>query len=229
MKEETTQELMNQLSDRLILDLAKGETVCPTCKGLRFVLVQRGKNTYIESCRDCYNGKNYVCEYCGTTNKTDHCDCEGAKNERILEEQNKEVIRFNNAEKINYKDYDGYFIWSDRAIDKDGLEEELYEAIYNGEEPPKYIYATTKDLINVGIDIYDEISNNCSEGYEDMEDNLDMNSDKLKQAQTLIDEWVVEQGTSLDCYTEDYSKVVMLDEIIEEIRREINQELINKI
>jgi hypothetical protein len=221
MKEETTQELMNELSDRLILDLAKGETVCLTCKGLRFVLIQRGNHAYIENCKDCYNGKNYICKYCGKYNKTDHCDCEGAKNERKLEEQKKEQERFDKAEKINYSDYYGYFLWNERAIDKDDLEEELYDIIYNGEEPPKYIYATTKDSINVGINIYDEISNNCSEGYEDMEDNFDMDSDKLKQAQTLIDEWVEEQGTALDCYTEDYSKVVLLDEIINKLKEEI--------
>lgn len=229
MERPTTQDLMNQLTDRLILGLKDNEVVCPTCKGLRFVLTQRGKNAYIENCKDCYNGRNYICKHCGKLNKTDRCDCEGFREEKRFEEDKKEQERYNKADKINYKDYDGYFLWNERAIDKDDLEEELYDIIYNGEEPPKYIYATVKDTINVGIDICDEISNNCSDGYEDMIDNLDMDSEKLQQAQTLIDEWVAEQGSALDCYYEAHSRVVLLDEIIEELRKEVNQELRNKI
>lgn len=219
----TTQELMNQLTDKLIIKLEDNEILCPKCKGLRFVLTQRGKESYIESCNDCYNGKHYVCKHCGTSNKTDYCNCDGTKKEKEIEEQKKELERFDKAEKINYKEYGGMFIWNDRAINKEDLEEELYEIIYNGEELPRYIYATRKEYIDVGVDLCDKISDNCLDGYEDMETYLDMKSDKLIQAQELIDEWIKEQGDLLYSYIEDYSRAVLLDEIIEEIRKEVNR------
>lgn len=225
MERPTTQELMNQLADRLIIDLKEDEILCSTCKGLRFVLTQQGKKSYISSCRDCYSGKHYVCKHCGESHKTNMCDCDGAREEKYDKQEEFELERFNRATKINYKDYDGMFIWNDRAINKEDLEEEIYEIIYDGEEPPKYIYATSKEYINIGVDLHDEISNNCADGYEDMETYLDINSEKLTQAQELIDEWIKEQGDLLYSYTEDYSKVVLLDEIVKEIRKEIKEKV----
>jgi hypothetical protein len=225
MSELSTRELINQLTDKLIINLKEDEQLCPTCKGLRFILVERGNQAYIESCKDCHTGKVYVCKYCGKTSPTGHCDCEGTKQERIAEEDKKELERFNKAEKIKFKDYDGYFIFDDgHAIDKEDLAERIYELIYANEECPTYIYATTKDYVSINVDVVDQIRDNCADGYEDMDSYIDFSSDKLSEAQDLIDSWLEEQGERTAIYYEDYSRIVLLDELIEEIKNKIKSE-----
>ena len=48
--DKSTQELMNELTNKLIIPLQDNEEICPTCHGLRFVFKQEGDKGYIESC-----------------------------------------------------------------------------------------------------------------------------------------------------------------------------------
>jgi hypothetical protein len=223
MSELSTRELMNQLTDKLILDLKENERLCPTCKGLRFILVERGNHSYIENCRDCHTGKVYVCKHCGNTSPTRHCDCEGVENERRLEEKQKELERFNKAEKIKFNDYDGMFIFDEgHVLDKESFYNKIYDLIYYSEKYPTYIYATEKEYVSIGVDLIEEITNRCNDnGYEDMDSYVDFDNDKLTQAQNLIDEWVGEQESVSYVYYEDHRKVVLLDKLIEEIKNKI--------
>jgi hypothetical protein len=220
----TIQQLMTDLTDRLKLKLTKDEIPCPTCKGLRFVLVQNGENAFIESCSACYDGKHYICKHCGNSYKTGDCDCTDAKDEKWLKEseekQKKKQEIFYKAEKIKFDDYNGYFMWRDLVIDKEDLVEELYASIYDNEEIPNYIYATEKQHIGININVIDKISDVCENGCEDMEDYLNFKNEKLKLAQQLIDEWAEEQGDLAYVYYEDFKKVVLLDDVIEELKEE---------
>lgn len=218
----TVQELFNQIQKKLIIKLKDNEKICPICKGLRFTYKQEGEHGYINSCTDCYNGKVYECKYCGKLNKTDWCDCEGANNERIKQEQQKELERFNKANKIKYKDYNGKFIWNNRVIDIEEVRDNLYYMIKNKEETPNYLYAIDTEPVFSRIDLEEIVREKCEDGYEDMETYLYFN-DTFNEAQKLLDKWIEEQGETLDCYYEDYKIVVLLDDLIEDIKNDIKE------
>lgn len=64
MEKVTTRELYSQLQDRLIIELGENEILCPECKGLRFIFIERNEKGYIQSC-NCHTGKLYVCKHWG--------------------------------------------------------------------------------------------------------------------------------------------------------------------
>lgn len=228
----TTQELMNETTDRLIIPLEDNEVVCPTCRGLRMIYKQVGDKGYIETCKDCYNGKLYVCEHCGKQNKTDHCDCRDAQHERDVEfnlkQSKKEQQLFEKAKKVKFNDYNGYFILDgdEHIKDSDEIYDWLYDEIRyehaNDEDLPKYLWAASPEPV-FSLDLQDIIYDKCEDGYEDMYSHLDMNSEDLQKAQEYLDKWYKKQGDSVNTYSEDNTVAVLLDNVIKEIREEIKK------
>lgn len=222
----TTRELYSQLQDRLIIKLGENEILCPGCKGLRFVFVERGEQSYIESCRNCHTGKHYVCKHCGKGNKTDHCQCEEASQERNktfrMEKEKKDFDAYQKAEKVHYKDYDGYFILpiSERLQEIDDVRDWIEDLLADNLDVPEYLWAVEGER-HFSIDLLDVISEKCEDGYEDMYDFLDTKSPLISQAQELIKQWEDEQGSSLCLFTETYKKAVIIKDLVEEIRAEM--------
>jgi len=223
----TTKELYSQLQERVIIDLKEDTTLCPECKGLHFIYVENDGKGYIQSCNHCYNGVLYTCKYCGQGNKTDCCYCEEARNEERNEFRLKQIQRDNElyqkAEKINYKDYNGYYLLgSDEHLrEQDDLEEWIYEKILAKEDIPEYLWAV-EGSPHISIDLMDVIYDDCEDGYEDMFSYLDTKSSLLLQAQDLIDQWEKDQGDSLCIFNETYKKAIIIKDLIEKIRSEIN-------
>ena len=229
MDKVSTVDLYKQLQERLILDLHEGEIECPNCKGLRFVFIQKDDKGYIESCSHCYTGRLTVCSHCGKGN-TSWCDCKESQKQRDNEfritQSKKEMIAYNKAQKINYREYDGkYWIegYRNHVIEIDDVEEWIYEMLTDGKEVPDYLWAQ-KGTSHFSIDLYDVINDNCEDGYEDMFSHLDTNSPLLEQAQELISEWEKEQATNIVVYDNDYSRVVIIGELVDKIRNEIKKE-----
>lgn len=221
----TTNELYSQLQERIVMDLEEDEIICPECKGLRFVYIQKNGKGYIESCRRCHTGKLTVCKYCGKANKS-WCDCKEAQEERYndfrLKQAQKELEAYHKAEKIDCKDYEGYFILSEDDFVKDSsdLEEWLYERLVEGEDVPEYLWAV-EGVPHFSIDLKDVVSDKCEDGYEDMYSRLDTDNPLLSQAQELIEQWEKEQGESLYIFNTTHKKAVIIKDLVDEIRNEI--------
>lgn len=228
MEKATTRELLSQLQGRLIIDLQENEMLCPECKGLRFVFVENNGKGYIESCKRCYTGKLFICKHCGEGNKS-WCDCKDAQEERSndfrIKQAQKDLEHYQNAEKINWKDYDGYYILDDdeHLKTQSDLEEWIYEKLNDGEDVPKYLWAV-KGYPYVSIDIRDVIYDKCEDGYENMYDNLDTRSPLLDDAQKLISQWEKEQGDRLCVFNETYKKAIIIKDLVEKIRTETKTE-----
>lgn len=221
-------ELYKQMQSQIILELQDDEIPCTECKGMRFIYIEKDGKSHFEYCRRCYTGKLYVCRHCGEKNKTNYCNCKESREERSVKYRmqvtQKEIEAFKTAKKIHYKDYDGKFILkdSDYVKDLDGVAEWIEDLLREGEEPPEYLWATEKEPC-FSINLYDIIYDKCEDGYEYMYERLNTSSPLLKQAQKLITQWEEEQGDSL-CVYHETSKAVIITDLVEEIRKEIQSE-----
>lgn len=230
MNELSTRDLFAQLQSKLIINLDENEILCPECKGLRFVLVEGDDKAFIESCRRCYTGKVYVCKHCGKDNKTDYCYCKEAQHERDynshLKQSQKDSEHYQKAEKISWKDYNGYYLFGndEHLKTSDDLEEWIYEKLMDEEDVPEYLWSV-EGSPHVSIDLRDVISAKCEDGYEDMYDYLNTDSPLIDQAQELINQWEKEQGDSLCVFDETYKKAVIIKDLVEQIRKEIEEGL----
>jgi hypothetical protein len=148
MSELSTRDLFTQLQSKLIIDIKENEIVCPNCKGLRFVLIEKSDKGYIESCQRCYAGKVNICKHCGNDSKLS-CQCGQSRRERdtiyCSAQAQKELDAYNQAEKISFNDYNGKFLLEsdDYAKDKDDIEEwinEHYEGEFNSDTDLAYHY-----------------------------------------------------------------------------------------
>lgn len=228
MKNATAKELISGLQENLIIDLKENEMLCPECRGLTFVLKldDSGEHGHIERCNRCYTGKLTVCKHCGNGNKS-WCQCKEADDERHnewrMKKAKKDAEAFQKAEKIHYKEYDGKFIIndSDYIKDIDDVADWINDLLSEGEEPPEYLWAV-ESRPHFSIDLYDVINDKCEDGYEEMYSNLDTGSLLLSQAQELISQWEKEQGESLYIFDETYKKAVIIKDLVEEIRKEVN-------
>lgn len=220
----STKDLFSQIQDKLIIGLQENEILCPECRGLRFVLVEKNASAYIESCRACHTGKLYVCKYCEKGNKTDHCSCKEASEERNniyrRKQAEKDYEAYKKAEKIHYKDYNGKFLlpYSDYLKDIEDVSEWVTDMLLDGEDIPEYLWSV-EGVRHFSINIKDIISDKCEDGYEDMYSNLDTESPLLLQAQELIDQWQDEQGERLYIFNESYVMAVVIKGLVDEVRR----------
>lgn len=224
------------LKGKLIKDLQNDEIICIHCggTGLRIEDNRYGiQGEYsrtpfpylhqsISFCQHCYNGIQHICPHCGKVLErgSSKCDCEGYKKEQW----DKERIKYNEsiarAEKIKFADYEGLFLNDERVIDKDEFADNLYYKIKDGEDYPTYVLGTEKVSV-MNIDFNDVLSSACEDGYEDMTDNLDYEG--VEEIQTLIDKWIEKQGDSNYCYYETNKVIVLLDDLITEIKEQIKK------
>jgi hypothetical protein len=195
---------------------------CSNCKGIGLV----NKGNYVVGCSAC-NGKGVIkaCE-CGQKIDRSHFDCcSSCRSKKFKEQQDqKDRERFEAASKIHFEDYTGLFLWNDRVITKEDLGEELYSLIYDGEEPPDYIWGTKKHKVFTGIDLTEVVADKCEDGYEDMESHFDYKDNDFIKAQELLDGWLLKHDSATDIYYEDYKTDVLLDKVIEDIQNQIKKE-----
>lgn len=232
-EKKSIQELMNELTSRLIIPLESNEIICPTCKGLKLLYRQINNESYIEYCGDCHNGKLYVCKHCGKQNKTDYCKCKEAQEERNKEFENKESEKekdlFKKAKKVKFDDYEGHFIINEEEHIKDA--DDVYNWLYDmikyekltDEDLPKFLWATVAEPVFT-LDLQDIIQNECEDGYDDMTSHLNMNDEDLQNAQNYLDKWYKKQGDSVNIYNENYKIAILLDDLIKKIRGNIKNE-----
>lgn len=231
-------QIPNFLKGKLIKDLQDDEIICEHCNGTGLSIEDNrygiqgeySRNPFpythqsISFCQHCYNGVQHKCIYCGKILERNSCkcDCKGYKKEQ----SDKEVAKYNdsikNAQRIKFDDYEGLFLDDEKAIDKEEFEDNLYYKIKDGEDYSIYVLGTEKAPI-MGIDFYDIISSACEDGYEDMSDNLDYEG--AEEIQILIDKWIEKQGNSNYCYYETNKVVVLLDDLIAEIKEQIKREI----
>lgn len=218
---------LEMFPDNYIKKIPDNATICDNCQGIGW---HNKVDGFISLCNKCY-GKGYIetkfCE-CGKEilyhGDTKCNDCK--QKEFKIKQQEKELIAYEKANKISFEAYSGKF-WIDSwdyVKDKDDLEEWLYDLISEGEDCPTWIWGTNK-IKCLNIDIADVIYDACEngDGYEEMYDNLNLST--LKPIQEQIDKWLEEQGDSIYTYGEDYGNVVLLDDLIEEIKKEIKEKL----
>ena len=116
---------------------------------------------------------------------------------------------------IKFKDYKGYIIYDDKMFDESEFEDYYMEEFT--QDSPKSIYGTKISYI-IGLDLVDELRCRAQDnGYEEMEEQLDLNCPLLKEAQNLIDKWVEEQGGNGISYTEDYETKIDLSELYDRL------------
>lgn len=220
------QKFIELFTDENIRKLPEGLEWCSECEGVGWHNKTKG---YISLCTKC-NGKGYVeshvCKDCGGKVKYYQRQCDKCHHKHWYEKQRKlEQERYNNAKKIKYKDYDCDKFWIENwnyVKSRDEFEDWLSDELYDNSEYPTWIFGTKKEQC-LSVDICDVVSQACEDGYEDMYDNLD--TDSLQPIQDQIDKWIADQGDCGCVYYEDYSVVVELDELIEEIKREVNRQM----
>ena len=121
-------------------------------------------------------------------------------------------------EKIKVKSYVGKVIFNEQVYDVDDFEE-VYRDEFD-EDSPKEVYGAKK-AYTINLDLEDELYNRaCYNGYEEMEEMLDLSSELLKEAQRLVDKWVEEQGESASSWEEDKNIIVDLTDLFEECLNE---------
>lgn len=209
------EELINlfpETTERKLLDNHKW---CEKCNGLG--LYKEGKSLF--ACNYCKGtGQAELCQNkCGNEKHKYTNLCESCLNKSDDEKRIKmELYLFNKAEKINYCDYDGNFFIDDIVKDKDDFEEWMFERLLE-EDLPKYVYGTKKEKI-MGINFTQIIEDECENGYEEMGDRL--NYDGVEEIQTMIDKWIENQGDANYCYWEDHKVIVLLDDLINQLKKE---------
>lgn len=199
-----TQELFEQIQEKIILDLKEGEMRCPKCKGLRFFYVEENGKAHIEACRECHTGKLYVCKYCHKANKTDYCSCKEAREAR-------DNARFEKAEKLTPDQYDGW-VYFDGMGYNEGYFESLNALIEHcedeGIEAPGWVYCCTEMSHKLYID--SAIERMLDDAFEDARDHL---VDE-KELYDFVDKWNAKQ--TVTSYYPNYKRVVVLRKGLEE-------------
>lgn len=211
-------ELFAELQNKLILNLQPNEVACPTCKGLRFYFVEDGgaNHGYIESCRACYTGRLYICEYCGKANQSGYCNCDKVNEQRRLESQKNVLETKSKAQHIKFSEYEGMLFAPnsyEEIMDKEGFID-MYCDYFNDDSPTE-VFATKHETAFT-LDIYDIISEKSEEGYDDMYSRLDTDSHLLSEAQDLLNIWMEDNNDALQVYYEDNSLVVDLNELYDD-------------
>ena len=180
IKKMQAKELMKELTKKLVINLNKNELLCPECKGLRMKLVEKNDQSFMKQCVNCNDGKNYICDYCNKINISSYCGCKESM-DAVDEQYRKE--KFDKANKINFDDYDGYFVLNDGEYAKNKTEilAWLYEEIKSNKPVPRYLWATTGEGFN--LNIKDAIDNEC--GDYDIYNRSDMNTELLEKHKTF--------------------------------------------
>lgn len=122
----------------------------------------------------------------------------------------------------DYKKEDVYYNDCEYLIDiEKELEYMIEEQLIKGIEPNRYAIGYDKYICG-DLNIVDALRDvHFDEGYEGIEDHLDFESEKLKKAQSLIDEWLKENEQDRTCYYKDEDYLIDISELIEDIKKKI--------
>lgn len=215
--------------------LYEDEVVCERCGGLGFTIndnpfgIKGYKDTQgimfpfkkqsLSFCQSCYNGVRRKCEYCKDLiprNPT-RCECDRAKAERFVEQEKKEMDRFESAKKITLKEalqsYDMLYLDSfDKYVSTDDFEDRLEELIdeFEHDNKEKYnnlllrIYVTSTTQLS--FDAGDIIANECSDLHEESYERI--NSAQIEELQEMLNKWAEQVKQDTTTYWIDYSTAV---------------------
>lgn len=195
-------ELFEQIQGAIILDLKENEIPCPKCKGLRFYYVEKNGKGYIETCRECYAGKLYICKHCQKGSGSDYCSCEKAREERIIQ---RDISYYEKAEKLSPVQYDGWVYFEGLGHNEGYFEgvDELIEYCEDEEiDMPDWVYCCKGERHLLDID--SAIESMVEEAYEDAREHL---KDE-KELYDFVEKWNAKQN--IISYYPDYKRIVML-------------------
>lgn len=206
----------------LVKDLKDDERICPTCKGLGIVPVNRvygiqgdtssqtkqsmfpyNHQTFV-LCPHCYNGVQVLCKYCGNPIKKgwiNKCDCEGYKKEQ----EEKRLVKWNEtiakAAEVDIEDVTNMLYCEETGDFYTDVEDFIEQWECNHEEDekmPERLWVTEK--VKLSIDASNIIEDACCDLHEDARENCD-----YKELQELLDNWCEKQTgatTYYPCYEE---------------------------
>ena len=207
--------------------LLSNEEICPTCKGLGFLIADNPfglkddsnkiiwyKNQAIQPCWTCYNGTVKKCKYCGNIIPKGRlkCTCKDQRRTDLEEEVRIEKERLDKAEIAPAEQFDMYY--SDWYSNDNGyfseFEEffdEWLERIYDGDntddERPEFVYGTVAD--NLHIDAYSIVESACEDMYEDAM--CDTDDKSIQELQDYLDDWCAHCGIGTTYYYDKNYKV----------------------
>lgn len=194
-------------------------TVCWHCSGLGFMAESLLTGKKIEYCNTCGGtGYTHYLGECGEMHETTGTFCYKCF-EKKEEENDKKA--YEKAKKIKAKDYEGKVAGIHGYVED--IDDYLEEYKENFEiDSPKWIFGV-KMGYKIGFDLLSAIESEIHDnGYEDMVNDVDIDSDKLEQAQKLIDEWAEEEKSN-SSYDEDRSLVIDLSDVYEECLKKIKK------
>lgn len=213
------EEFLKLLPETTLRELEDNCIWCDKCSGIGFT--REGSSLCV--CNKC-KGKGYIklCSSgCGNLPEGYSPLCAECKDKvfrDLAAKKNKD--NYNKATKIKFADYEGVFLsGGDSITDKDDFEDWLYELVVEGDYP-EYVYGTTREKI-ININLEDMVYAACEDTYEGMVQGIDCVG--LDDIQTLFDEWVESQGEANYMYTEDFSVVVLLDDLIIELKKQAKE------
>lgn len=213
----------------LIKNLTEHERICPVCNGLGMRIEDniygiKGdtseagrkyhfpyKHQALSFCRNCYNGVQRLCPYCGQPYKNQaylHCDCEGQKKadeEKRINEWNEKVA---NAVEVNEEDVNTMLYCKEFDEYYDTVDDffEDYYCNYSDEDihnKPERLWVTSVEKIF--IDATNVIEDACTNLHEDAYEQCDEGS-----LQELLDDWCKKQ-TGTTTYYPCYKQYVVID------------------
>ncbi|MDD4188272.1 MAG: hypothetical protein PHX04_05925 [Bacilli bacterium] len=216
---------------KLQKDLQEDEVICSHCGGTGLQVDDhpfgiKGENSKVHfphkqqtitGCRHCYNGVQTKCLYCETilNRQTYQCNCEKSKYERDQIQYEKELEKWNKAEKISLSQaiekYEMVYIDnSDDFVNSDELLEWLEEREEENLQPisRNYLRIYGTYTMDLSMDASSLLEDVCSDLHEDAMDNIS-DADQ-KELQTLLDKWCENNKQGTTTYYADYSVGVIL-------------------
>lgn len=189
---------------------------CPECKGIGF----KREETHIVGCVKCLGtGIIKTCE-CGRPKAFGYAICQSCKDRKRAEAEQEQ---FEKADKIPFDAYNGKFVVNEAVVDKEGFEEWLFNELEsNGESPDYWPVANSWQQIS-RLDLREIVYEQCEDGYDGMEDQLDFVDPGFIRAQELLDEWVKEQSEVLTVYADSSTSYVFIGDLVKKLKDEIQQ------
>jgi len=155
---------------------------------------------------------DYKCKYCGVKIEGGWTACKLCRDKK---DAKREKAAFDKADKVNYQDYPGEYLYSEAFHSNDGYvpsDDILYE-IEDIDQECRPTYAWACEPMHLKIDAQEILENELQEFHEDAIDYCDIDG-----LQKLLDEWLDKQ--SVVSYFRS-NTVVLLDSILAEaIQRE---------
>lgn len=207
--------------------LLNNETICPTCKGMGFLIADNPfglkddsgaihwyKNQSIQPCYTCFNGNVKLCKYCGNIIPKGRLTCTCAKQRKAdmeeeirIEKKRMAEAKIAPAEQFDmyYSEYyssnNGYFGCFEDFFDE--WEEKIYDGDVTDDDRPEYVYGTI--AYGLEIDAYSIVESACEDLYEDAF--FDTDDKTIQELQEYIDKWCSRCGIGTTYYYDKTFKV----------------------